>query len=151
MSAVKQNVLKYAKTAKVSLILAGHSLGGSLAAAAATVNDLPAYTLNAKGVHPNTLEPYNETREDATEHVLAANIPSEVLTGLQDLVPGLLSAVGTRNEYEGLPVLYPISIVGISADNTPIISVNITAILDSFERHNDFNAARQGILMESWK
>jgi len=44
------------------LTLVGHSLGGGLAAAAAIVNSIPAWTFNPASVHPNTVGGYKNLR-----------------------------------------------------------------------------------------
>lgn len=82
-----------AKEAKLafgdSLVLSGQSLGGGLAASAAMVNEVPAVTFNAAGVHDKTIERYGldadvvkqQADEGLVRHYVVEN---EILTHLQE-------------------------------------------------------------------
>lgn len=71
------------------LVLSGQSLGGGLAAAAAMVNEVPAVTFNAAGVHDNTVERYGldadvvkrEADRGLVRHYVVEN---DILTYLQE-------------------------------------------------------------------
>lgn len=70
-------------------ILAGHSLGGGLAAAAAMAADVPAVTFNAAGVHDHTLERYGldadaVRRQAEAGMVRSYHVRNEILTHLQE-------------------------------------------------------------------
>lgn len=98
-----------------NVIFAGHSLGGGLAAAASLVNNIPAVTFNAAGVHDNTLERYG-LDADALKHkaeqglIRTYQVKNELLTHLQeDSLPlkwAMPDAPGHRIE---LPDLDPLS------------------------------------------
>jgi hypothetical protein len=81
----------------VELQFTGHSLGGGLAAAAATAAGVKAITFNAAGVHANTLKKYGKVCEDALPLVINYFIPGELLTFLQTktLMP---DAIGIQKE-----------------------------------------------------
>lgn len=71
------------------VVLTGQSLGGGLAAAASMVNDIPAITFNAAGVHDNTLERYGLDadvlkREAEQGLVRTYHVRNEILTHLQE-------------------------------------------------------------------
>lgn len=71
------------------LVLSGQSLGGGLAAAAAMVNEIPAVTFNAAGVHDNTIERYGVDASAAKRHadqglVRHYVVKNEILTHLQE-------------------------------------------------------------------
>jgi hypothetical protein len=79
------------------LKLAGHSLGGGLASAAAIVYKIPAVTLNAAGVHPWTLERYSADVTTATQWIDAYRVRGEVLSTMQDthpLIGSLFAGIG---------------------------------------------------------
>lgn len=71
------------------VVLTGQSLGGGLAAAASMVNEVPAVTFNAAGVHDNTIERYgidarvakHEANEGLVRHYVVQN---DILTHLQE-------------------------------------------------------------------
>ncbi len=71
------------------LVLTGQSLGGGLAAAAAMVNEVPAVTFNAAGVHDNTIERYGldadvvkrQADQGLVRHYVVEN---DILTYLQE-------------------------------------------------------------------
>jgi hypothetical protein len=68
--------------------LAGHSLGGGLASAAAAVTGMPATTFNAAGLHPNTAARYAGRHAlpvyDVSERINAYYVQGELLNdGLQ--------------------------------------------------------------------
>ena len=71
------------------LVLSGQSLGGGLAAAAAMVNEVPAVTFNAAGVHDNTIERYGldagavkqQADQGLVRHYVVEN---DILTYLQE-------------------------------------------------------------------
>lgn len=71
------------------LVLSGQSLGGGLAAAAAMVNEVPAVTFNAAGVHDNTVERYGldadvvkrQADQGLVRHYVVEN---DILTHLQE-------------------------------------------------------------------
>jgi hypothetical protein len=71
------------------LIVTGHSLGGGLAAASSMVNEIPAVTFNAAGVHDKTLERYGfdaDVLKQEAEHGLIRSyaVKNEILTHLQE-------------------------------------------------------------------
>lgn len=71
------------------LVLSGQSLGGGLAAAAAMVNEVPAVTFNAAGVHDNTVERYGVDAAAAKRQadlglVRHYVVENEILTHLQE-------------------------------------------------------------------
>ncbi|QDI04828.1 DUF4150 domain-containing protein [Xanthomonas cerealis pv. cerealis] len=91
--------------------LAGHSLGGGLASAAARASGLPATTFNAAGLHPNTVARYGGTVTDSA--IEAYRVDGEVLTHVQEggfwdggplqslLGRSMPDAVGTPHEIPG--------------------------------------------------
>jgi hypothetical protein len=93
-----QQAISLAKQAKIAfgqdLVLAGHSLGGGLAATAAAATDTPAVTFNAAGVHDKTLK-RNGLDPDAVKTVAEQGlirryaVKNEILTELQEDVPGI--------------------------------------------------------------
>lgn len=71
------------------VVLTGQSLGGGLAAAASMVNEVPAVTFNAAGVHDKTLERYgfdaDVLKQDAEQGLIRAyHVKNELLTHLQE-------------------------------------------------------------------
>lgn len=71
------------------VILTGQSLGGGLAAAASMVNEIPAVTFNAAGVHDRTLERYGFDadvlkREAEQGAIRSYRVDNEILTHLQE-------------------------------------------------------------------
>lgn len=71
------------------LVLAGQSLGGGLAAAAGMVNEVPAVTFNAAGVHDRTIERYGidarvAKREADAGLVRHYVVDNDILTHLQE-------------------------------------------------------------------
>lgn len=75
----------------------GHSLGGGLASAAASMGDSPATTFNSAGLNPSTVE--RQGGRATGNGVNAYYVEGEVLSGVQDNTPAA-GAVGTRH---GLP------------------------------------------------
>ena len=75
------------------VVLTGQSLGGGLAAAASMVNEVPAVTFNAAGVHDRTIERYgfdaDALKREAEQGLIRAyHVRNEILTHLQeDSVP----------------------------------------------------------------
>ena len=72
-----------------NVILTGQSLGGGLAAAASLVNNIPAVTFNAAGVHDNTLERYgldaDALKRKAEQGLIRTyQVKNELLTHLQE-------------------------------------------------------------------
>lgn len=72
-----------------NVILTGQSLGGGLAAAASMVNEVPAVTFNAAGVHDRTIERYGfdaGVLKQEAEHGLIRtyHVRNEFLTHLQE-------------------------------------------------------------------
>lgn len=63
--------------------VAGHSLGGGLAALAGADAGVPTYTYNAAGVHPNTFKNNNVNPENA-KNIEAYSGDHDFLTGLSD-------------------------------------------------------------------
>lgn len=90
-----------------NVVLTGQSLGGGLAAAASMVNDIPAITFNAAGVHGKTVERYG-LDADVLKHeaeqglVRSYHVRNEILTHLQeDSIPlkwAMPDAAGHRIE-----------------------------------------------------
>ena len=71
------------------VVLTGQSLGGGLAAAASMVNEVPAVTFNAAGVHDNTLERYgldaDALKREAEQGLIRSyHVRNEILTHLQE-------------------------------------------------------------------
>lgn len=72
-----------------NLVLSGQSLGGGLAAAASMVNEIPAVTFNAAGVHDRTVERYGvdadvvkqQANDGLVRHYVVEN---DILTHLQE-------------------------------------------------------------------
>lgn len=67
---------------KVSV--AGHSLGGGLASAAAIASGKPAWTFNAAGLNAGTVEKYGGTAIGDGSKIAAYRVQGEVLTRLQE-------------------------------------------------------------------
>ena len=72
-----------------NVVLTGQSLGGGLAAAASMVNDIPAVTFNAAGVHDKTLERYgfdaDVLKREAEQGLIRTyHVKNEILTHLQE-------------------------------------------------------------------
>jgi hypothetical protein len=72
-----------------NVILTGQSLGGGLAAAASMVNEVPAVTFNAAGVHDKTLERYgldaDVLKQQAEQGLIRSyRVENEILTHLQE-------------------------------------------------------------------
>lgn len=67
---------------KVSV--AGHSLGGGLASAAAVASGKPAWTFNAAGLNAGTVEKYGGTAIGDGSKIAAYRVQGEVLTRLQE-------------------------------------------------------------------
>ncbi len=72
-----------------NVILTGQSLGGGLAAAASMVNEVPAITFNAAGVHDKTIERYgfdaNVLKREAEQGLIRTyHVRNEILTHLQE-------------------------------------------------------------------
>ncbi|MGH8060878.1 MAG: XVIPCD domain-containing protein [Pseudoxanthomonas sp.] len=72
-----------------NVVFAGHSLGGGLAAAASMVNDIPAVTFNAAGVHDKTVERYgldaDVLKQEAEQGLIRTyHVRNEILTHLQE-------------------------------------------------------------------
>ena len=74
----------------------GSSLGGGLAAAAATVAGVRGTTFNAQGVHPNTLAEFDRTAADAVGLVDAFSLQGDALTRIQNRT-GRPDALGTQH------------------------------------------------------
>lgn len=85
-----------------NIVFTGHSLGGGLASAAAlVVEESAAVTFNAAGLHPSTVDGLglaDVDRDSADGRIRRYNVENEVLTGVQEDVPGtstlLFDAVG---------------------------------------------------------
>lgn len=72
-----------------NVVLTGQSLGGGLAAAASMVNEVPAVTFNAAGVHDKTLERYgfdaDVLKREAEQGLIRTyHVKNELLTYLQE-------------------------------------------------------------------
>lgn len=72
-----------------NVILTGQSLGGGLAAAASMVNEVPAVTFNAAGVHDRTIERYGfdagVLKQEAEQGLIRTyHVRNEFLTHLQE-------------------------------------------------------------------
>lgn len=72
-----------------SFLIAGHSLGGGLAAAAAYETGIRAITFNAAGLHAS----YRDT--DVSPAIRAHYIEGDILTATQNVTPYLPTAAGT--------------------------------------------------------
>jgi hypothetical protein len=70
------------KNARRPVSISGHSLGGGLAAACAYTCGKDAWTFNAAGLHPNTVERYGEVPVPA--NIQAYRHEGEVLTAVQE-------------------------------------------------------------------
>lgn len=103
--ALENGRLLVGQLGRENLEFTGHSLGGGLAAAVATVTGVKAITFNAAGVHVNTLKKYDKTPEEARLWVINYFIPGEILTFLQmkTLMP---DAIGIQKELPA-PLLEP--------------------------------------------
>ncbi len=66
-----------------NLEIAGHSLGGGLASAAAGVTGLKTSTFNSAGLHPNTVERQGGSIETANKNVTSRYVKGEILTMAQ--------------------------------------------------------------------
>ncbi|AVJ16215.1 lipase [Serratia sp. MYb239] len=64
--------------------IAGHSLGGGLASAAAVASGKPAWTFNAAGLNAGTVEKYGGTAIGDGSKIAAYRVHGEVLTKLQE-------------------------------------------------------------------
>ena len=72
-----------------NVVLTGQSLGGGLAAAASMVNEVPAVTFNAAGVHDRTIERYGfdagVLKQEAEQGLIRTyHVKNEILTHLQE-------------------------------------------------------------------
>jgi hypothetical protein len=72
-----------------NVVLTGQSLGGGLAAAASMVNEVPAVTFNAAGVHDKTVERYgfdaDVLKQEAEQGLIRTyHVKNEILTHLQE-------------------------------------------------------------------
>lgn len=72
-----------------NVVLTGQSLGGGLAAAASMVNEVPAVTFNAAGVHDKTIERYGfdaeVLKQEAEQGLIRTyHVKNEILTHLQE-------------------------------------------------------------------
>lgn len=84
------------------LAITGTSLGGGLASVGSLATGRPAHTFNAAGVHGNTFDRFDLDPSDANDLIERYNVDGEILTGLQESVPGVPDAIG--REY-GLPAV----------------------------------------------
>lgn len=75
----------------------GHSLGGGLASAASGASGLPAQTFNSAGLSNGTLSGLDYADQSL---VNATYVVGDVLSGLQDRVPGMKEAFGIRRAVE---------------------------------------------------
>lgn len=88
-----------------NVVLAGHSLGGGLAASAAMGTGLPAVTYNPSGVHNNTLsaidgvDPSKARAQAANGQVRDYEGTHELLTGVQDTHPWMPQALGNKIKF----------------------------------------------------
>ena len=78
----------------VEFDLAGHSLGGGMAAAASAVTGMRAVTYNAAGLHPNTAKDFAADRNiplyDTLDHVTAWQVQGDLLNdGMQSDLRGM--------------------------------------------------------------
>ncbi|MGH8080739.1 MAG: hypothetical protein ACREP7_09195 [Lysobacter sp.] len=75
-----------------NMVIAGHSLGGGLAATAALATDTTAVTFNASGVHDDTLrglglDPGTVKNDAENGQIRRYNVGGEILTAAQEDVP----------------------------------------------------------------
>ena len=75
-----------------NVTLAGHSLGGGLASAGSFATGLRAITFNAAGLH-------SRYREGEPGEIRAHYIRGDPLSAVQDFIPLLPEAAGTRIEH----------------------------------------------------
>ncbi|MDR5822878.1 hypothetical protein [Caballeronia sp. LZ043] len=76
------------------LYLAGHSLGGGLAAAAATASGATAFTFGSAGLHPATVTRYGGAPQP--RQIYSYRVDGDALIRMQDKQAGLPKDVGTR-------------------------------------------------------
>ncbi|MDR5781811.1 hypothetical protein QCE63_20640 [Caballeronia sp. LZ065] len=76
------------------LYLAGHSLGGGLAAAAATASGATAFTFGAAGLHPATVTRYGGTPQP--RQIYSYRVDGDALINMQNKHANLPKDVGTR-------------------------------------------------------
>lgn len=100
----------------------GHSLGGGLASAAASVNGTPARTFNASGLSENTMDQYGR----ASDGVQAYYLEQDPLNSLQDST-WAPDAVGTRRPY-------PATEIWSESDRVPLEQPSNRWIPDAVER-----------------
>ncbi|QHA86657.1 DUF2974 domain-containing protein [Serratia sp. JUb9] len=74
----------YLKNTRHQVDIAGHSLGGGLASAAAVASGKPAWTFNAAGLNAGTVEKYGGTVTGDGSKIAAYRVHGEVLTKLQE-------------------------------------------------------------------
>jgi len=74
-------VLKNSPSASIS----GHSLGGGMASAASIASGKPAWTFNAAGLHPGTVEKYGGSLTGSPGNIQAYRVKGELLTKLQEV------------------------------------------------------------------
>lgn len=74
------------KSARKPIVIVGHSLGGGLASACSRASGKDAWTFNAAGLHPNTVDKYGATLNQS--QIEAFRHEGEVLTAVQE--PGWL-------------------------------------------------------------
>ncbi|MDO5623874.1 MAG: hypothetical protein Q4G71_04210 [Pseudomonadota bacterium] len=72
------------REARVDIHIAGHSLGGGLASAAAAASGLPASTFNAAGLHANTVARYGGPAQSDTRQIDAWYVRGEGLNQVQE-------------------------------------------------------------------
>ncbi|ELQ9310795.1 phospholipase [Serratia marcescens] len=74
------------KISKFSNIdITGHSLGGGMASAASMASGKPAWTFNAAGLNPGTVEKYGATVMGTAKDIQAYRVDGELLTSLQEV------------------------------------------------------------------
>jgi uncharacterized Zn-binding protein involved in type VI secretion len=82
------------------LEICGHSLGGGLTSAGSIVTESPGFTFNSAGLHPNTIKPYGNIRQDGDKLIHAYYVKSEVLTTVQNPAGNtVVTPVGTAVRY----------------------------------------------------
>ena len=96
-SAYYERAVEIGNKVKGNVNIAGHSLGGGLASAAATASGKETYTFNAAGLNNATISRYNGGIDNNPD-ITAYHVKSEILTELQTMLPPMPEAKGASIE-----------------------------------------------------
>jgi hypothetical protein len=143
--AVENAILLTSQLGQESLEFTGHSLGGGLAAAAATIAGVKAITFNAAGVHANTLKKYGKTVDEARLFVINYYIPGELLTYLQEKTLLMPSAIGIQKEL-------PAPLLGPNQVGKPVYERNLRETIKKYKTYlTDYTEEEKRIFAERYR